>query len=65
MEMKHILNIISSFFMTDDSGLLCDVFNTTELGESDCTRIYVMPQNILPEFIAKLKNSPNAVSNFT
>ena len=64
LEMKHILNIISTFFMTDDSGLLCDVFNTTELGETDCTRICVMPQNLLPGFISRLKNSPNAVSNF-
>ena len=65
LEMKHILNTVSTFFMTDDGGALCDVFNTTEMGKSDCTRVYVMPQDKLPAFISRLKNSPNAVSNFT
>ncbi|MCL2105677.1 MAG: DUF6100 family protein [Oscillospiraceae bacterium] len=65
LELRHILNTISTFLMTDDSGALCDVFNTTELGETDCTRVYIMPQEQLPGFIAKLKNSPNFMSNFT
>ena len=64
LELRHILNTVSTFLMTDDSGALCDVFNTTELGETDCTRVYIMPQKQLPGFIAKLKNSPNTVSNF-
>lgn len=57
LEMKNILDTIATFFMTDDSGLLCDVYNTTKLGDSDCTQVYVMPQERLSDFVSKLKNS--------
>ena len=61
---RGILNIVSAFFMVDDSGALCDAYHTTELGPADCTRIHIMPQDMLPGFIAKLKNTPNPISNF-
>ncbi|MDR1630770.1 MAG: DUF6100 family protein [Oscillospiraceae bacterium] len=64
MEIKNILNTVATFFMTDDSGLFCDAYHTTEFGESDCTRIYVMPQTALPGFILELKNPPKSISNF-
>ena len=42
LELKQLLDVISTFIMADDSGLLCDAYNTTELGEQDCTCISVM-----------------------
>jgi len=62
LETRGILNTIAAFFMTDDSGALCDAYHTTALGPGDCTRVYILPQERLPEFILQLKNSPNAVS---
>ena len=32
LELKQLLDVISTFIMADDSGLLCDAYNTTELG---------------------------------
>ena len=42
LELKQFLDVAASFILTDDSGLLCDAYNTTELGETDCTRIFIM-----------------------
>jgi len=63
-ETRNILNTVSTFFMTDDSGRWCDAYHTTELGETDCTRVYVMPQEAFPGFVSQLKNTPKAISNF-
>ena len=41
LELKQFLDVAASFILTDDSGLLCDAYNTTELGETDCTRISI------------------------
>lgn len=45
LELKRLLDVISTFIMEDDSGLLCDAYNTTELGDCDCTCISVMDKN--------------------
>jgi len=42
LELKHILDVIAGFFLTDDTGLLCDVYNSTELGGEDCTKVSLM-----------------------
>lgn len=64
LEMAGILNTISVFCLTDDSGLLCDAYHTTGYGDRDCTRIFIMPQDRLPRFISELKNRPEMISNF-
>ena len=33
LELKQFLDVAASFILTDDNGLLCDAYNTTELGE--------------------------------
>ncbi|MGX8711429.1 MAG: DUF6100 family protein [bacterium] len=40
VELKQALDVIGVFLLEDDSGRLCDVYNTTELGEADCTCIF-------------------------
>ena len=42
LELKQLLDVIATFVMEDDTGLLCDAYNTTEIGDSDCTRVSVM-----------------------
>jgi len=58
-ETRCVLNTISTFFLIDDSGQWCDVHHTTMLGNTDCTQIYIMPQEKFPEFISRLKYARN------
>ena len=64
LELKQILDVVSAFVMVDDTGLLCDAYNTTELGESDCTRITVMGKERFAEWIEAHKNSLEEISDF-
>ena len=50
--------------MEDDTGLLCDAYNTTELGDSDCTRITIMGKERLSEWLEKRKSSIKSISDF-
>lgn len=51
LELKQILDVITTFFLEDDSGKLCDMFNATTLGEKDYTCIYIMEKSIFPVWI--------------
>lgn len=64
LELKQLLDVISSFFMTDDSGLLCDAYNTTELGPTDATRITIMDSNRFSNWIESRENALNSISDF-
>ena len=41
-EQKKLLDVVAAFFLKDDSGLNCDAYHTTVLGEKDLTRILIM-----------------------
>lgn len=45
IETKRFLDVIESIFLTNDSGLLCSVFQSTKMGDRDATEFYLM----LPE----------------
>ena len=64
LEMKQILDVISAFVMEDDSGLLCDAYNTTEKGTTNCTRITIMDKERFGEWLEKRKNSIKNISDF-
>ena len=64
LDEKHLLDLISAFVMTDDTGLLCDAYNTAELGDQDCTRIYVMDKRQFPAWLAEHKSELKTISNF-
>ena len=53
MELKQFLDVAASFLLTDDSGLLCDAYHTTELGDMDCTRISIMDSARFPDWLEK------------
>ncbi len=42
IDLKRMLDIISIYFLDDDSGYYIDMFNTTSLGEKDLTKISIM-----------------------
>ena len=51
LELKQFLDVAASFLLTDDSGLLCDAYHTTELGDTDCTRISIMDSARFPDWL--------------
>lgn len=64
LELKQLLDVVSTFIMADDNGLLCDAYNTTELGDADCTRISVMDKEHFSPWLEERKNSVKAISDF-
>ena len=64
LELKQILDAIATFIMVDDSGALCDAYNTTEYGETDYTRISVMDKNVFANWLEKRKNSLKSICDF-
>lgn len=64
LELKQLLDVIAAFLLEDDNGLLCDAYNTTELGEQDCTKIFVMEKKRFPQWLAERKESLKTISDF-
>jgi hypothetical protein len=64
IELKEILDIISTFIMEDDSGLLCDTYNVTELGDKDCTRVSIMDKDRFPNWLISHENNIKSISDF-
>lgn len=46
------------------TGLLCDAYNTAELGEQDCTMIFVMEKHRFPGWLAEHKPDLKSISDF-
>jgi len=65
LEWKQLLDVAASYLLVDDSGLLCDAYITTELGEADCTRLFIMDSARFPSWLKereKVLNSINGLS---
>lgn len=63
LELKQFLDVAASFILTDDSGLLCDAYNTTELGETDCTRISIMDSAYFPKWLAERQAALQSITD--
>lgn len=63
LELKQYLDVAASFVLSDDGGLLCDAYNTTELGETDCTRISIMDSELFPAWLEKRKNELDSITD--
>jgi hypothetical protein len=55
IEIKPIIDSINLFLLTDDAGSLCNIYNSSEVGESNLTRISIMKQDMFPEWILTQK----------
>lgn len=64
LELKQLLDVIATFIMEDDTGLLVDAYNTTEIGESDCTRISVMEKDMFTKWLKEREKSLKTISDF-
>ena len=65
LEFKQLLDTIASYIMVDDSGLYCDSYNTTELGDTDHTVIYVMGKSRFPQWLKGRKNEIETISEIS
>ena len=64
LQQKQLLDTIALHLMVDDSGLLCDAYNTTRQGEKDCTRIYIMGRELFAGWLLEQKKQVRNMSHF-
>ncbi len=55
LELKQVQDVIAAFVLEDDTGALCDLYHTTELGEADSTRVSIMERGQFPAWLAAQK----------
>lgn len=60
IETKRYLDVIEAVMLTNDSGLLCSVLQTTEIMDRDCTQFYLMQPETLPQWAAQHIKTRNA-----
>ena len=64
LEIKSVLDVIGSFLLTDDSGALCDIYHTTEVADTDCTKVSIMSPDQFPVWLERQKGL-KSISNFS
>lgn len=64
LELKQLLDVITTFVMEDDTGYLCDIYNTIDFGDNDCTRISIMEKNQYIKWLVELEKRRKSMSNF-
>lgn len=55
--------IMKDVYMEDDTGLLCDAYNTTEIGDGDCTRVSVMDKERFQGWLSDRENRLRSISD--
>lgn len=53
LELKYALDAAAAYLMDSDTALLCDAYQTTELGETDCTKMFIMDSQRFPAWYAQ------------
>lgn len=57
LQQNQIQGTVELYVMLDNSGLLCDAFNTTEQGEMDYTHIYIMAKGRFGRWLLEREKS--------
>ena len=52
-EEKHVLDVLSNFFLKSDGGLYVDTCHMTRLGKGDATILFVMDAGCFPDWAAR------------
>ncbi len=55
LELKQVLDTISAFVLSDDTGRLCDMYHSTEFGATSYTRITIMEKEHFPGWLKERK----------
>jgi len=64
IELKKLLDIATAYLMTDDGALLCDAYNTTELGDTDCVVISIMAPDRFPAWLEEHQQALKTIKDF-
>lgn len=64
LECKQIMDTVAGFIMVDDSGILCDAYHTTELGDRDCTVLTIMEKDDFPFWLKEAESVGKQISDF-
>lgn len=64
LECKQLLDTVAGFVMTDDGGLFCDAYHTTELGDKDCTILTIMEKSAFSNWLNDLQKQEKLMSDF-
>ncbi len=64
LEQKQLLDTIAMHILTDDNASLCDVFHSAQVGERDCTKVFVMPQTSFPAWLLRRTLDKFPISDF-
>ena len=63
-EQKKHKDVITTIMLEDQKGLQCDAKKNTELGEADCTHIFIMDSDQFPRWLESHQNSLKTISDF-
>lgn len=64
LECKQILDTVASHVLTDDGGLLCNEYHTTEFGDRDCTILTIMSKISFPNWLKEREKNESDMSDF-
>ncbi len=64
LEQKQLLDTIALHILIDDNATRCDVFHSAQVGERDCTRVFVMPQTSFPAWLLQRTLDKFPISDF-
>lgn len=53
-EEKHVLDVISNFFLVSDSGLHVDTYHITRMADKDGTEVYIMDTDKFPRWLQSI-----------
>ena len=62
---RQILDTISPFVLKDDSGLYCDSYHTTELGNEDYTSVNIMEKSVFPAWLRSMNEQISDLSEIS
>ena len=65
LEFKQILDTIATYVLLDDTGLYCDSYHTTELGNTDSTVVYIMEKSAFPDWVKAHKELLETISEIS
>lgn len=62
LQLKPVLDMVALYVMRDDSGSLCDLYQTSRLEVEPCTRVTVLPPESFPHWLESHGNRSNHLS---
>ena len=62
LQLKPVLDMVALYAMQDDSGSLCDLYQTSCLEFEPCTRVTVLPPEAFPRWFESHKNNSKTLS---